>query len=127
MRSTEPGSATPRTAALALLADLAAVVVFAAVGRRSHAEGLTVAGVLETAWPFLAGTAVGWVAVRGWRRPTALTPTGLAVWVATVVVGMLLRKATSAGTAVSFVVVASVVTAVLLLGWRGVAAVRARR
>lgn len=125
MRSAEP--APPRTVALALLADLAAVALFAAVGRRSHAEGLTVTGVLETAWPFLAGTAVGWVAVRGWRRPTALTPTGLAVWVATVVVGMLLRKATSAGTAFSFVVVASVATAVLLLGWRGVAALRARR
>lgn len=125
MHSAEPAPA--RTVALALLADLAAVVVFAAVGRRSHAEGLTVTGVLETAWPFLAGTAVGWVAVRGWRRPTALTPTGLAVWVATVVVGMLLRRATSAGTAFSFVVVASVATAVLLLGWRGVAALRARR
>jgi hypothetical protein len=40
------------------------------------------------------------------------------VWVATVVVGMLLRKATSSGVAPSFVVVASVSTAVLLLGWR---------
>lgn len=130
MRSADtgrPAAESARKVVLALLADLAAVVVFAAVGRRSHAEGLTVTGVLETTWPFLAGTAVGWVAVRGWRRPTALTPTGLAVWVATVVVGMLLRRATSAGTAFSFVVVASVATAVLLLGWRGVAALRARR
>ena len=45
----------------------------------------------------------------------------------TVVVGMLLRKATSQGTAFSFVVVASVVTAILLLGWRAVAAVPTRR
>ena len=57
-------------------------------------------------------------AVRGWRRPTALVPTGVVVWVRTVAVGMLLRKATSQGVAVSFVVVASAVTAVLLLGWR---------
>ncbi len=43
----------------------------------------------------------------------------------TVAVGMLLRKATSAGVAVSFVVVASAATAVLLLGWRvAVAAVQ---
>jgi hypothetical protein len=42
------------------------------------------------------------------------------VWLATVVVGMLLRKLTSAGTATSFIVVASISTAVLLLGWRGV-------
>ena len=45
-----------RTAALALLADLVSVVVFCTIGRRSHAEGLTVAGIAETAWPFLAGT-----------------------------------------------------------------------
>jgi hypothetical protein len=31
---------------------------------------------------------------------------------------MLLRKTTSAGTALSFVVVASLSTAILLLGWR---------
>ena len=116
-----------RAAALALLADAACVLAFAAVGRRSHEEGLSVAGVFETAWPFLSGTALGWLVIRGWRRPTVLVPTGVAVWVATVVVGMALRKATSQGTAVSFVVVASLVTAILLLGWRGGAAILARR
>jgi hypothetical protein len=119
--------ASARTVALALLADAVCVLVFATIGRRSHAEGLTVAGVLQTAWPFLSGTAVGWILVRGWRRPTSLTPTGLTVWVATVAIGMLLRKATAAGTAVSFVVVASIATAILLLGWRGGARVLARR
>src|SRR3954447_4354769 len=114
-----PDNAGSRPAA-ALLADLACVLLFATVGRRSHAEGITIAGIAETAWPFLAGTAVGWLAIRGWRRPTTLAPTGLVVWVCTVAVGMLLRKATSAGTAVSFVVVASLVTAILLLGWRAV-------
>jgi hypothetical protein len=111
----------------AFLADVVCVVVFCTIGRRSHAEGITVAGVAETAWPFLAGTALGWLLVRGWRRPVDLAPTGVVVWVSTVVVGMLLRKATSQGTAVSFVVVASVVTAILLLGWRLAASARARR
>jgi hypothetical protein len=113
--------------AVALLADVVCVLVFCSIGRRSHAEGITVAGVVETAWPFLAGTAAGWVAARGWRNPAALAPTGLTVWLGTVVIGMLLRKATSAGTAVSFVVVASLVTAILLLGWRAVATALARR
>lgn len=111
----------------AFLADVVCVIVFCTIGRRSHAEGLTVWGVAETAWPFLAGTALGWLASRGWRRPTDLAPTGLAVWASTVIVGMSLRKASSQGTAISFVVVASVVTATLLLGWRLVARVRARR
>ena len=86
-----------RPALAALVADVVCVVVFCTIGRRSHAEGLTVAGIAETAWPFLAGTAVGWLLARGWRRPVAVVPTGVVVWVCTVVVGMLLRKATSAG------------------------------
>ena len=116
-----------RSSAPAALADVVGVLVFCTLGRRSHAEGLTVAGVADTAWPFLVGTAVGWLLIRGWRRPTAVAPTGLVVWASTVVVGMLLRKATSAGVAVSFVVVASAATAVLLLGWRVAVAAFARR
>ena len=108
-----------------MLADVVGVLVFCAIGRRSHAEGLTVAGVAETAWPFLAGTAIGWLLIRGWRRPTAVVSTGVVVWLCTVAVGMMLRKATSAGVTVSFVVVASAATAVVLLGWRvAVAAVQ---
>jgi hypothetical protein len=117
---------TARRAPIALLADIVCVLVFAAVGRRSHTEGLTFAGIVHTAWPFLAGTGVGWLLVRGWRRPLRVVPTGVAVWVCTVVGGMLLRKATSAGVQTSFVVVASIATAVLLLGWRVVAALLRR-
>jgi len=44
-----------------------------------------------------------------------------------VLVGMLLREATSAGVARSFILVASTVTAVFLLGWRAVVELVARR
>lgn len=111
-----------RRALTALLADAVCVIVFCTIGRRSHAEGLTVAGIARTAWPFLAGTGVGWLLIGGWRRPFTVIPVGLVVWVCTVVVGMVLRKQTSAGVSTSFVVVASVSTAVLLLGWRAAAA-----
>ncbi len=57
--------------------------------------------------------------------PTALAPTGVIVWLCTIVVGMVLRKVSSAGVAASFVVVASAVTAVLLLGWRAAVALMA--
>lgn len=116
-----------RTAAVALIADAACILVFCTIGRRSHAEGLTVAGVIETAWPFLAGTGAGWLAVRAWRQPTAMAPQGIVIWLSTVVIGMLLRRATSQGTAVSFVVVATLSTAILLLGWRLAARLLARR
>jgi hypothetical protein len=110
-----------------LATDVVGVLVFCAVGRRSHEEGLSVTGVASTAWPFLTGTVVGWLASRGWRRPTAVVPTGVVVWICTVAVGMLLRKASSAGVAASFVVVASSVTAVLLLGWRASVGLALRR
>lgn len=103
------------------------MLVFCALGRRSHDEGLNLTGIATTAWPFLTGTAVGWLAARGWRRPTAVAPTGVVVWLSTVVVGMVLRKATSAGVAASFVVVATTVTALLLLGWRVAAGLTLRR
>jgi hypothetical protein len=112
------GDERTRPALVALATDVVCVVVFCTIGRRSHAEGLNLTGIAETAWPFLAGTGVGWLLARGWRRPAAVLPTGLVVWVCTVAVGMLLRKATSQGVAPSFVVVASLSTAVLLLGWR---------
>jgi peptidoglycan/LPS O-acetylase OafA/YrhL len=110
-----------------LLVDVVAVLAFCAAGRRSHAEGLTIGGLATTAWPFLAGTVAGWLLSRGWRRPTAVAPTGVIVWLSTGVVGMLLRKASSAGVAASFVVVAASVTAVLLLGWRAAAGPALRR
>ncbi|MDT5008825.1 MAG: hypothetical protein QOH57_442 [Mycobacterium sp.] len=107
--------------------DALCVVVFCAIGRRSHAEGLTVAGVAETAWPFLVGAGVGWLASARWRRPLAIAPTGVVVWVCTVAIGMALRKANSGSVAATFVVVASLVTGVLLLGWRAGVAFLARR
>ncbi|MDG5482442.1 DUF3054 domain-containing protein [Mycolicibacterium gadium] len=115
-----------RPALTALATDVVCVVVFCTIGRRSHAEGLTLSGIAETAWPFLVGTLTGWLLSRAWQRPAALVPSGVAVWLCTVVVGMLLRKLTSAGTAPSFIVVASLSTALLLLGWRAGVALLSR-
>src|SRR5574337_870295 len=86
-----------------LSADVLGVLVFCAVGRRSHDEGVNITGIASTAWPFLSGTVVGWLVSRAWRRPTAVVSTGLIVWLCTVVVGMLLRKASSAGVGARFV------------------------
>jgi len=117
-----------RRPAVALLLDVALVLVFAAVGRASHDESSPVLGVLSTAWPFLVGTALGWLVVRVVRRswPLDVAP-GVTVWFATLLVGMLLRHAVGSGTAVSFVVVASVVLALFLLGWRALGAYAVRR
>lgn len=110
-----------RAVVRAAVFDAVSVVVFVAVGRRSHDEGGNV--VVETAKvaaPFLIALAVAWVVLRAWRRPVALV-TGVGIWVITVALGMLLRRTVfDRGTAASFVVVASIATGVLLLGWRAV-------
>lgn len=116
-----------RSAALAFAADVICVIAFVAVGRRNHAEGVTLAGIAETAWPFLTGTVVGWLVSRGWRRPTTPVPTGVIIWICTVVVGMALRVASGEGIAFSFILVATLVTGVLLVGWRAVRAGLSRR
>src|ERR1700758_5704537 len=110
-----------------LVTDVFGVLLFCAGGRRSHDEGLSVTGIATTAWPFLTGTVIGWLASRAWQRPTAVVPTGVVVWLCTVAVGMLLRKVSSAGAAASFVLVASTVTALLLLGWRAALLLSARK
>lgn len=99
--------------------DAALVLAFVLIGRASHSEGLL--GALQTWWPFLGGLAIGWVVMRAWRHPRRIAWTGIGVWVATVGCGMLLRVASGQGVQPSFVIVATVVLGVFLLGWRGLA------
>ena len=101
--------------------DLGCVAVFVVIGRASHAEGETIAGLARTAWPFLAGLAAGWLVTRAWRRPAAIAPAGRGVWLVTVAAGMALRAASGQGTAVAFVVVALAFLALFMLGWRAAA------
>ncbi|MGX5697937.1 DUF3054 domain-containing protein [Agromyces soli] len=110
----------------AFAVDAVLVVAFAAIGRRSHAEGLDVAGVWQTAWPFLAGLVLGWVLAFAWRRPARIWPTGTVIWVATLAGGMVLRAASGQGVQLAFVLVAAAVLALFLIGWRAIAALIAR-
>lgn len=108
--------------------DAVLVIVFAAIGRASHEHSVDALGVLETAWPFLTGLAVGWLVLRAWKAPAAPLLTGAPLVVITVVLGMILRVVSGGTTAVAFIIVATVTLLVFLLGWRGIAAlvVRAR-
>lgn len=99
--------------------DVASVMVFVAIGRRSHDQsGNVVVGAMKVAAPFLIALAVAWVAERAWRRPDDLK-VGVGIWVLTVIDGVLLRRFVfDRSTAASFIVVASIVLGVFLLGWR---------
>lgn len=106
----------------AFAVDVVLVLVFAAIGRASHDAGVW-AGLWQTAWPFLAGLVLGWLATLAWRAPAAPLRTGLGVWAVTVAGGMVLRAVTGAGTAIAFIVVASLVLGAMLVGWRAIVAV----
>jgi hypothetical protein len=109
----------PSTAAVAAIAlDACMVLAFVVIGRASHHQADGLAGVIRTAWPFLAGLAVGEVATRSWKRPMALVPTGVGVWLSTVALGMILRVIAGQGTAVAFIFVALAFLGLFILGWR---------
>ncbi|MDQ0756395.1 DUF3054 domain-containing protein [Arthrobacter sp. B3I4] len=113
-----PRTSAPQTVILAAAADTGLILLFAAIGRDAHQRGDIITGVLSTAWPFLAGAAVSWLALRLWRGPLALWPAGVAVWIGTVALGMLLRAFTGQVVVLPFVIVALLAVGAFLLGWR---------
>ena len=114
-----------RSPAAALL-DVCCLLAFVAIGRASHDHGESAAGLASTAWPFLAGLALGLLAARAWRRPAAIVPAGLGAWLGAAGLGMLLRVLAGQGTAPAFIGVALAFLGLFLLGWRAVAAVLSR-
>ena len=117
---------TARSALVPIALDVVVVLAFAAVGRSNHDEGVTVGGVAGTAWPFLLGLALGWLAAWSLGDGTAVRA-GVAVWFGTVAIGMLLRTLGGDPPPVSFVLVAALVLGVGLIGWRAVYALVLRR
>jgi Protein of unknown function (DUF3054) len=115
-----------RIPALALAADAVAVIVFAAVGRVSHAESDSLLGLAATAAPFAVGLVAAWATPIVRARPAGLRA-GAVVLAGTAVIGLLVRAAFTGRLPLSFAIVTVVVLAVLLLGWRALSLVVARR
>lgn len=126
-----PARRQRRVVAASFAADAVLVVVFAALGRGSHERAATLAGLFETAWPFLAGLALAWLVSLAWRRPLAIVRTGVPVWIGSAAIGLGIRALIGQGTALPFVIVATLTLCAILIGWRLVAAlvrrVRARK
>lgn len=112
---------------VAYLFDLTVVVAFVLIGRATHEEGIVSTGSLHALWPFLIALGVAWLAVR----PLELALTGLRagglIWLVTLLGGVGLRALSDQGTALPFLIVATLVLAAGLLGWRAVASLLARR
>lgn len=118
MRSPSPATSPRARPATAAALDICSVLLFVIIGLASHAKGETPAGIASTAWPFLAGLGIGWLACRAWRRPAGLVPAGAGAWLCAVAFGMVLRVVSGQGTAVPFIIVALAFLGLFLLGWR---------
>ena len=107
-----------RRVPLAVGIDVFSVTLFVAVGRREHDRDSAIAGLIDTAAPFLFALALAWLLLRAWRRPTDWR-TGIGIWAITLIAGMILRNLVFGdGTATSFVIVAASFLALFLVGWR---------
>jgi hypothetical protein len=110
-----------RIPALAIVADVVAVVVFAAIGRMSHDRADDVLGLVATAAPFVVGLVAMWATPIVRAHPVGIRA-AVTVWAGTVVVGLALRAGFTGQLPMSFAVVTAVSLAVLLLGWRALSA-----
>lgn len=105
---------------VAILGDVAVLVVFVLLGRRTHHEDAGFDGFLRVWWPFAAALAVGWLVTRSWRAPLAWRR-AVPAWLVTVGLGMALRIATQdRELEAAFVVVTLLFVGAGMLGWRGV-------
>src|SRR3954468_16916842 len=104
---------------IAAAADLAVVVLFVAIGRRSHHEDARLAGFLRVCWPFAVGLLVGSLVTRLPQAPLAWTR-AIGAWLLTVAVGMVLRIVIEdRDLSVAFIIVTLVFLGAGMLGWRG--------
>jgi hypothetical protein len=111
----------------AVVCDVVCVLAFALVGTVNHDSATSLVHVAVVALPFLAGLAAGWVGARAWRDPARPWPTGVAVWFATVALGLGLRPLLGGGLEWSFALVTALFLAATLLGWRLLASLARRR
>lgn len=99
--------------------DVLVVVVFVLIGRRNHGEDGTVDGFFRVAAPFLLALAGAWVSGRKRWSSASHWRYGVVIWVFTVAMGLLLRRVVfHNGTAIAFVIVATLFLGLGIVGWR---------
>ncbi|UVI34392.1 DUF3054 domain-containing protein [Brevibacterium spongiae] len=111
---------------IALIVDLILVILFTIVGHYTHSHNFDPQGLMTTAWPFVAALVLAWLLSAVWDRPISPLATGTGVWAVTVLVGLVLRGVTGAGgdpgtVPVSFMIVATSLNLITLVGWRIIA------
>lgn len=110
-----------REVAKALAFDILCVMALVIIGTRNHDTDTGVSGVLYVAAPFIIAVVVLYGVFAVMRRPLTIAW----VWIGTVAVGMMLRNLVfDRGTAVPFIVVATLFLGATMYGWRAIVARR---
>ncbi|WP_257964382.1 DUF3054 domain-containing protein [Corynebacterium coyleae] len=101
----------------AIAADYVAIAVFALLARAAHQSEtmpFNFTGWLSTLWPFALGVTLGWLIARDNK--------GGIIWPVTVITGLVIWGIRNGSIPHwSFIIVATTMSALLMLGWRGVA------
>jgi hypothetical protein len=101
--------------------DVTALAVFAAIGRASHHEALSVLDALGTAAPFIVGWVSASTLLGGYSRRAVETPlktAGLA-WITGIPAGLLVRSLLRGHLPeTTFVAISMAFTGIFLIGWR---------
>lgn len=127
-----PATPTPTSIALAPALDLLALLIFALLARLAHDDGssFSVLRWLDTALPFMLGATIVWgiLLATGARAAGRALRTGAVVWLGSLIAGLGIWAIRNAAIPHwSFILVATLMSALLLFGWRGIAQLRARK
>ena len=107
-----------RTALRAFVFDALCVLLMVVIGTRNHETDTGVTGILFVAAPFWIALSLAHLAPLLQRKNRKDTKTFI-VWGYTVAMGMLLRNMVfNRGTAVAFIIVATVFLGITMFGWR---------
>ena len=114
-----------RTAFRAYAFDALCVLLMVVIGTRNHDTDTGITGILFVAAPFWIALSLAHLAPL-LQRTNRKEQNVYMVWGYTVVMGMLLRNLVfDRGTAVAFIIVATVFLGITMFGWRALLARRA--
>lgn len=110
-----------------LAMDLIAVLLFAILARAAHG-GMSVLEILDTFWPFALGSLAGAACIKHLNLYAPSLMGGTVSWAATVVAGLgIWAIRNGAIPHWSFVLVATLTSAMLLFGWRATNSIAVKR
>lgn len=104
-----------------LIIDAVLMVIFAIIGVSSHDGDLGLANVARVAIPFMLPYLLLALAIKPAKLVHNIFPAGIALWILTVILGLVLRAVIFEDTsALAFILVTAGVLGVFLLGRRSI-------